>query len=208
MEMNIKLFSIIILFIIINFTIKSQYLNHEYSVIDTGQDVTYDTLQAIPFPQTGEPFYGQDAQYQGIQFAYQDNGDGTITDLNTGLMWQQMPALYDKSRFTDALAGADTFSLAGYNDWRLPSLKELYSLIDFRGSSFTFTPYIDTSYLGFRFGDTTLGERPIDGQYWSSIEYVGTTMNGHATVFGVNFADGRIKGYGRDMDTMVSPLNL
>ncbi|MCK5471348.1 MAG: DUF1566 domain-containing protein, partial [Cyclobacteriaceae bacterium] len=179
------------IFIVSTITIKSQ----EYKVIDNGQDVTYDTLQAIPFPLPGEPFYGQDAQYNGIQFAYQDNNDGTVTDLNTGLMWQQMPALYDKSTFAQALAGADTFSLAGYNDWRLPSIKELYSLIDFRGSSFILTPYIDTSYFGFRFGDTTLGERSIDGQYWSSTEYVGLTMGGDSTAFGVNFADGRIKGY-------------
>jgi len=39
----------------------------------------------------------------------------------------------------------------------------------------------------------------IDAQYVSSTEYVGTTMNGDFTVFGVNFADGRIKGYGTTM---------
>ena len=39
------------------------------------------------------------------------------------------------------------------------------------------------------------GERAIDCQDWSATQYVGTTMNGNPTVFGVNFADGRIKGY-------------
>ena len=43
----------------------------------------------IPCPQPGQPFYGQDAQYDGPQPSYQDNGDGTVTDLNTNLMWQQ-----------------------------------------------------------------------------------------------------------------------
>jgi hypothetical protein len=170
-----------------------------YTIIDSGQDLCYDTTQQIPFPNPSDPFYGQDAQYEGTQFSFQNNSNGTVTDMNTGLMWQQMPALYDKSTFSQALAGADTFSLAGYNDWRLPSIKELYSLIDFRGSSITLTPYIDTSYFGFRFGDTTLGERVIDGQYWSSTKYVGLTMGGDSTVFGANFADGRIKGYGKDM---------
>jgi hypothetical protein len=47
-------------------------------------------------------------------------------------------------------------------------------------------------------GDTSVGDRIIDAQYWSSTEYVSTTMDGAATVFGVNFADGRIKGYPRD----------
>jgi hypothetical protein len=43
-----------------------------------------------------------------------------------------------------------------------------------------------------------VGERIIDAQYWSGTEYLGTTMGGSATTFGVNFADGRIKGYGRE----------
>ncbi len=179
-------------------TIRSQ----EYQVIDTGQDVTYDTLQVIPFPQPGDPFYGQDAQYDGIQYSFENNNDGTISDLNTGLIWQRF--LFDeKFTYDDAVAAADTFSLNGYNDWRLPGIKELYSLIDFTGitgiSANESTPYIDTSYFDFRYGDETSGERFIDAQYVSSTEYVGTTMNGDFTVFGVNFADGRIKGYGTNM---------
>ena len=86
----------------------------------------YDDTGEIDRPQPAEPFYGQDAQYQGIQPAYRDNGDGTVTDLNTGLMWQQTPALYDKPTYAEAVAGADTFALAGYDDWRLPTIKELY----------------------------------------------------------------------------------
>jgi len=175
--------------------IGSNAASQDYPIIDTGQDLCFDTSNVISCPQPGNLFYGQDAQYQGIQFSFQDNGDGTVTDLNSGLMWQQMPQLYNKKTFNEALAGADTFSLAGCNDWRLPTIKELYSLIDSRGSSMTLTPYIDTNYFGFRFGDTTMGERVIDGQYWSGTRYVGFTMNGDSTAFGVNFADGRIKGY-------------
>lgn len=43
--------------------------------------------------------------------------------------------------------------------------------------------------------DTSIGEREIDAQEWSSTKYVGVTMNHNETVFGVNFIDGRIKGY-------------
>jgi hypothetical protein len=57
-------------------------------------------------------------------------------------------------------------------------------------------PYIDTKYFDFAYGDGDAGERFIDAQYWSSTQYVSTTMQGNATAFGVNFADGRIKGYG------------
>ena len=197
-----KQFSILFLCFIINFNINSQNRNQEYPVIDTGQAVTYDTLQVIPFPQPGDPFYGQDAQYDGVQFSFENNNDGIVTDLNTGLSWQQL-LFNEKFTYDDAVAAADTFSLNGYNDWRLPGIKEIYSLIDFRGvtgiSENESTPYIDTNYFQFRYGDETSGERFIDAQYVSSTEYVGTTMNGDFTVFGVNFADGRIKGYGTTM---------
>lgn len=86
----------------------------------------------IPCSQPGEAFYGQDAQYDGNQFSFQANNNGTVTDLNTGLMWQQF-LFEDKYSYEDALAAADSFSLGGYTDWRLPSIKEIYSLIDFRG---------------------------------------------------------------------------
>ena len=57
-------------------------------------------------------------------------------------------------------------------------------------------PFIDSAYFDFAYGDTSSGERIIDAQYATSTKYVDTTMNGDETMFGVNFADGRIKGYG------------
>ena len=173
-----------------------------YTVVDTSQTVFYDNSREIAAPSANEPFYGQDAQYDGNQPSYKDNGDGTVTDLNTGLTWQQDPG--DKMTFDDAVAGADAFSLAGYDDWRLPTIKELYSLILFSGidppaesnDTSGLTPFIDTDYFDFQYGDTSAGDRIIDSQWISSTEYVGTTMGGAHTAFGVNFADGRIKGYG------------
>jgi hypothetical protein len=119
-----------------------------------------------------------------------------VTDLNTGLMWQQDPGA--KVTFDEALAAARECTLAGYSDWRVPTIKELFSLIRFDGVT-TMTaaqsiPYIDTDYFVFRYGDVT-GERHIDAQWISCTEYTSTTMGGSHTVFGVNYADGRIKGY-------------
>jgi len=65
----------------------------EYTIVDTGQVDCYNSDgEAIACPSEGEALYGQDAQYEGAQFAFQDNGDGTVTDLNTGLMWQVTPS--------------------------------------------------------------------------------------------------------------------
>jgi hypothetical protein len=169
-------------------------------IVDTGQEACYDNLKEIASPGPGEAFFGQDAHYVGNEPVYRDNGDGTVTDLNTGLMWQQ--AVGKKVTFALAAANAATLDLAGHTDWRLPTIKELYSLILFSGtdpsgpaSLAAAAPFIDSGVFGFTYGDPRAGERMIDAQYWSGTKYVSTTMHGNATAFGVNFADGRIKGY-------------
>ena len=56
-------------------------------------------------------------------------------------------------------------------------------------------PFIDTDYFDFAYGDESAGERIIDSQY---VERPSTSARRWAaadTMFGVNFADGRIKGY-------------
>ncbi|MBN1563797.1 MAG: DUF1566 domain-containing protein [Anaerolineae bacterium] len=168
-------------------------------VVDTGQSYCYDEAgNSIPCPAPGEALFGQDANYASTTPAYRDNGDGTISDLNTGLMWTQ--AYFGKMTWTDAMNSPASVSVGGYTDWRMPTIKELYSLIDFDGITGTeeanSIPYIDTTYFAFGYGNLAAGERMIDAQYWSSTEYTSTTMGGSHTVFGVNFADGRIKGYG------------
>ena len=109
--------------------------------------------------------------------------------LNTGLMWQKTPDLKGQKTFREALAGAERLRLGGHADWRLPTIKELYSLIDFNGNvrARPPRPYIDTRFFDFAYGDEGLGQRRIDARYWSSSEYVGLTMRGSATVFGVHF---------------------
>ncbi|MEA2003061.1 MAG: DUF1566 domain-containing protein [Actinomycetota bacterium] len=173
-----------------------------YTIVDTGQQACYDADGAVSCPEEGEPFFGQDGNYTGNQAVYADNGDGTVTDLNTGLMWQQEPG--EKVSHGDAVVGADSLVLAGYDDWRLPSIKELYSLIDFSGvdpsscstsDGCSATPFLDTDFFHFEYGDTDSGERLIDSQWATNTIYEGVTMGGDETVFGVNFADGRIKGY-------------
>ena len=54
-------------------------------------------------------------------------------------------------------------------------------------------PFIDFDYFAFEYGAN--GDRVIDTQYLTSTIYTGRTMGRDRTVFGVNMADGRIKGY-------------
>lgn len=186
-----------------------------FPIVDTGQKEYYNNQENIAVPVTGEAFYGQDAHFNGNQPSYRDNGDGTITDLVTGLMWQKSPdtnkdgniLAADKMTYSEALTGAESFDLAGYDDWRLPTIKELYSLILFTGvdpsgydddNTSGLIPFIDIDYFDFAYGDTDAGERIIDAQYASSTKYVDENEN---LLFGVNFADGRIKGYG-----LLSPM--
>ena len=71
--------------------------------------------------------------------SYVDNGDGTVADATSGLMWMQDTAdtsgdsLLDSEDSVDwqsALAYCEDLSFAGYNDWRLPDIIELLNLVD------------------------------------------------------------------------------
>src|SRR5580658_6634834 len=74
--------------------------------------------------------------------SYTDNGDGTVTDKVTGLMWQQSVESVTYTQ-PDALAYCAGLSLAGYTDWRLPTVIELISIVDPGASS----PALNTKYF-------------------------------------------------------------
>ena len=173
-----------------------------YPVVDTDQGTCFDASDDIVCPDEGGDFFGQDAWYDGNTPSYTDNGDGTVTDDITGLMWQQDPG--DKQYWGDAIDGAASFSLAGHDDWRIPTVKELYSLILFSGQDPSgetgddtsgLVPFMDDSVFGFEYGDPATGDRIIDSQWVTTSVYGGTVMGGNECFFGVNFADGRIKCY-------------
>ncbi len=185
-----------------------------YPIVGTGQNTFWNSDgKEMTAPDPGTAFYGQDAQFTGNAPSYQDNGDGTVSDRVTGLMWTQSPDLNgdgsinvaDKLSLTQALTSTSNVAVGGYSDWRLPTIKELYSLINFSGvdprlddtDPTRLTPFIDTRYFKFGYGDIDTGERIIDAQFATSTLYVGKTGGpDKQTMFGVNFADGRIKGYG------------
>lgn len=189
--------------------------SHSYSIVDTNQSTCYSETGVMQqCPTLGDATYGQDSQYQGVKASYTDNNDATITDNNTDLMWTKSTdtngdgriTAADKMTYDEAHEYAQSLTLAGYSDWRVPSIKELYSLMMFDGQDpsgvngykgdITLVPFIDSRTFDYNAGDTQSGERLIDGQYMSSTKYVSTTMHSKGeTIFGVNFTDGRIKGY-------------
>ena len=171
-----------------------------YKIVDTGQTEYFNNSTKIKEPKAGDTFFGQDAHFQENSPSYTENGDGTITDNVTGLIWQKG---YEVMSYNQALEKVKSFKLANRTDWRLPSIKEAYSLILFSGidvssKDMSTLPdktkaFIDTKYFDFKYASN--GPRVIDTQLLSSTIYQGTTMGKTATVFGVNLADGRIKGY-------------
>ncbi len=89
-----------------------------------------------------------------------DNGDGTVTDNATGLMWQK--AEPGTKTWEEALAYCENLELAGHKDWRLPNINELQSIVDYGASE---PPAIDQTY----FPDT------VSGDYWSSTTFLKET---------------------------------
>ena len=167
-----------------------------YAIVDTGVSDFYNNDAIISAPSEGDAFYGQDATYSGNQPSYTDHGNGTVTDHVTGLMWQQN--MGDKMSYANAIELVKTFNLGDHTDWRIPTIKELYSLANFTGRCFgddSVDMFINVNYFDQPIGDESIGEREIDGQTWSITEYVGEIMTGNEAVFGYNFVDGRLKGY-------------
>jgi hypothetical protein len=115
---------------------------------------------------------------------YQVHGNGTVTDLNTGLMWRQCSQGQSGIGCTDGSLTAVTGSIAlqegetlnnsggfaGYSDWRLPNRKELESTVE----EACYSPAINLSIFPNTKNDF----------YWSS------TPAGSGFIWGVAFEDG------------------
>src|SRR2546425_719264 len=97
---------------------------------------------------------GQDGELRnGAPLAYADNGDGTLTDVNTGLMWEKLSAdgtVHDRDNvytWADAFAGhvatLNRMSFAGHTDWRLPNVRELLSIVTYQNLLPTVAPAFD-----------------------------------------------------------------
>ncbi|MCB1166057.1 MAG: DUF1566 domain-containing protein [Leptospiraceae bacterium] len=171
----------------------------KFPIVDTNQKEFFGESRQIGKPDTADSMYGQDAQFSGRAPSYTILDKDTVKDNNTQLIWEKRYRVLTRAQALEALREKNRNSKV---QWRLPSIKEAYSLIDFNGTdpsgprsfaSEEARPFIDSSVFDFEYGAD--GDRPIDSQMLSATVYRGRTMGNNPTVFGVNFADGRIKGY-------------
>lgn len=95
-----------------------------------------------------------------------DNEDGTVSDLDTDLMWFQCSAGMGGSdcltpdeplyyNYTQATSYCDNSTLAGYLDWYLPDVKQLFTLLDY-----SLYPALNTIYFPNNWGLPNLSSTP------------------------------------------------
>ncbi len=104
---------------------------------------------------------------------FKDNGDGTVTDAATTLMWSQADSKVGMD-WEHALAWVQKKNAAnylGHSDWRLPDVKELQSIVDYsRSPSATNSAAIDPVFSAT--SPTNEGGTSDYGAYWSSTTHV------------------------------------
>ena len=102
---------------------------------------------------------------------YEIHGNGTVTDMLTGLMWLQCSLGQDLNdncsgaaselNWQEALEDAESYALDRYTDWRLPNIKELDSL----AALDRYNPAINS----------TVFPNTPSSWYWSASPYAGVS---------------------------------
>lgn len=127
----------------------------------------------------------------GAALNYTDNGDGTITDLNTGLMWEKKcdcGGLHDVDNtylwsgngsqetiwdWLDDVNAEGGPGHAGFNDWRISNIRELQSIVDYG----RYDPAIDPTFVP-----------TASRSHWSSTTWA--APGGSTTAWAINFIEG------------------
>jgi len=109
----------------------------------------------------------------GDKSRFKDNGDGTVTDLDTNLMWKQTDAFQEMHKWFNwhqanaYITEVNTQKFAGFQDWRMPNLEEAEGLFDEEWSIRDldrFEIYISTAFSpGGGFTTWTSEQRPHNG---------------------------------------------
>ena len=162
---------------------------------DTGQTLCYDASGSVIDCASAtcpgqDGFYATGCPNDADRFV--DNKDGTVSDTCTGLMWQKDTAdvngdgqstSQDTIRWCEALAYCENLSFAGHDDWRLPNVLELQSIVDYG----RFFPSIDPVFGA------------LSSFYWSSTSNAAFPD----VAWGVGFFDGLVGIVGKGGDGYV-----
>jgi hypothetical protein len=155
------------------------------TMLDEIYDIVWDTNSkvspaGIPVTKTGQTTShatGDDGDLEkGVALPdprFTDNGNGTVTDNLTGLMWtkdaQEIPG---EMNWPTAIDECNIFVFAGWEDWRLPNVREMLSLIDYGYYNPALTP-----------GHPFVNVPPYPGRYWTSTTIAsGTTEAIHVPI--------------------------
>lgn len=149
---------------------------------DTGQTKCYNSSGI----ETACAGTGQDGEYNINPMSYTDNGNGTITDNVTGLIWQKEDDNTTRN-WADAGTYCDSLTLGGQSDWRLPAKKELINILDY-GIPHP-GPTINSTY----FPNTNANF------YWSFTTNVSNTNS----ALGVFFSNGDVPSYSKSSNYYV-----
>jgi len=146
---------------------------YAFALPDTGQTKCYQGVS--PYAEIPCAGTGQDGAYNINPVNYTDNGNGTVTDNNTGLMWQKQGD--GTTRTWDA---AVSYCVSLGTDWRLPTEKELITIVDY---SIPYPgPMINPVFTG----------TPQYSFYWSSSTFLSGYPYG---AWAVGFDGGYVYGY-------------
>jgi hypothetical protein len=147
----------------------------------TNQTECYDTRgNMIDCESTQWP--GQDGFHKhgcSPERRFVDNGDGTVTDTCTALMWQKA-TVRDAYTWQQALQHCEDLGLADYDDWRLPNVKELQSIVDYGRSDPAIDPVFDSLPESWWWSSTTAALAPSSAWIVGFHEgFVGNTPKGN-----------------------------
>ncbi len=134
----------------------------EISCSGSGQDAEYADPAGADIGYTRGS--GTWANWNADGQRFKNNGDGTVTDRATNLMWVVDPSAAGRGgtyNWTNAINASENLTYASYSDWRLPNIKELVSIVDYNRTN----PAINTVFFT---AQSTF--------YWSSTTYVGPTI--------------------------------
>jgi len=171
---------------------------------------------ARPFPATGQTTCwnsggsvipcagtGHDGEIQaGAALAYVDNGDGTVTDINTGLMWEKLSDDGTIHDWDDRYTWDDAFAVkvatlnggggfAGHGDWRVPNLTELESIRNLQN----FNPAVSAAFnTGCTPGCTvTTFSCTQSNGYWSSSSHASYPYSSWFVLFSYGYVSADTK---------------